>query len=157
MDPALLWILYVAVAAAAIGLMAAAGVWFASKRSSSKAWLLFNEVWVTVQAVVAHAEVHIRPKMKVWLADGKLDPEERKALAAEMLRLAKEALILRLDELKRVFRLTDHGLDLWLSGLIEWAQRALLSGGTPGAPPPTATPPPATPQRAQSFELPPRP
>lgn len=132
-----LWCGLVATGAAAA---AALTWWLAQKAVQSKRWAAVAALSETVQSLVAHVEVHLRPSVRAALADGNLSKDEAVALKAKALQLLKDAALpATLDAARKALLLTAPGLEVYLSGLIERAlstqRAAVLPPAAPGSAP----------------------
>jgi hypothetical protein len=132
--------------------MAIIGSAIRAKAKDSKFGAIVSQLWVMVQAAVAHAEADLRPKLQKALEDGSLSPEEgvelKKAVIDELKIIGAE----QLQGLVKSFGLPEGAINTMLSGLVERAVSLLkvtpvpspLATTSPGeAPAPVA---PASPQ-----------
>lgn len=139
----MLTLLYLAVAALALGALSFGGAYLARRAAESKVWSAFNRAWVVIQAVVSHVEAKVRPRYMLAAADGRITPAERTEIQAEALRLAREALADQLPAIAAAFRLgTPSAVDIFLSGLIERAH-AMTKSAPAAAPSALVVAPPA--------------
>lgn len=103
--------------------------WLREKAATTQAarvGLVFGEL---AQSIVADLEVTLRPKLQVALADGKLTPEEGRALKnSAMGRLTQLA---PLELTRSAHQLFGPLLADWLSGLIERANSARVGSDAP--------------------------
>lgn len=115
---------YIAIAAAVVGLAGVVGYWLSVKAKESKVWAVVNVAYVKLQAIVAHVEVAIRPNVRKALADGRITPEEGAALKAEAIKLFRDAAGTEIEDLKKYLNLGEGALAVFISGLLEKALSA---------------------------------
>lgn len=125
--------LAVGVLSAVVALFGVLGVYLRGRAKESTAWAVVNSLWVLMQTAVAHAERELRPEIAKALADGKLTKEEAQALKAKTLELFKGMAGDRIAELAKLLRLTDSGVGVFLSGLLERAV-TFTKASTPATP-----------------------
>jgi hypothetical protein len=108
------------------------GKWFLEKSKTTTMGRIWLGAWETVQSIVAHIEVTLRPTLQGVLADGKVTAVEASHLKAEALRIAKEAFGDKgLAQIGRYF----GPAEVFLSGLIERALGLQRKAGTLPPPP----------------------
>lgn len=92
---------------------------------------LVDALWLKVETIVRHAEAEIRPMLQQALADGKLSPEEAKAIKSKVLDLVRESAQGEIHELSTRFGFAGAAVETLLSGLVEKAV-GLLGAPVPG-------------------------
>jgi hypothetical protein len=116
----------------ATALMAIIGAAVQAKSKAGKWGTLISQLWVLVQAAVAHAEAELRPQFAKALEDGELTAEEGAALKAEVMRVLRETCAEQLAALVKSFQLPDSAVTTLLSGLVERAVALLAVTPVPG-------------------------
>ena len=111
------------------------------RQAQASKWnLALLRLWELVQSTVAQAEAVTRPTLGRMLADGRLSPEERKQLKAEVLQAVMSALGEQgVKQLQAIFG--TGAVTSYVSGLIERAVRLQRVAGALPPPAPAATPP----------------
>lgn len=102
-----------------------------AKEKDSKLFGALSAATELVQTYVARAEVELRPEFAKALADGRLTPEEGKALKAKVLEILKRDMPAQL--FATLSKALGPALEGWLSGKVEQAvtqQAAVESIGT---------------------------
>lgn len=92
-----------------------------AKAKDGRFGALVSQLWVIVQAAVAHADAELRPKFQKALEDGTLTAEEGAALKAEVLKVLRETAAGQLQALVKSFGLPEGAISVLLSGLVERA------------------------------------
>jgi len=115
---------------------AALGANYLAKRAAtSKTFAVLASFWEVVRSTVAHADVELRPALTAALADGRLSPEEGKALKEAAIKLVRAQLGTGgLAALQNVLKVELPGLETYISGAIERAlyeQKAAVVVGAP--------------------------
>lgn len=117
------------------GVAAYASSYLSKRAATSRAFAALAPFWEVVRSTVAHADAELRPALMTALRDGRLTPEEGKALKAQTIKLVKDQLGTEgLAALQKALRVSIPGLETYISGAIERAlseQKAPVVVGTP--------------------------
>jgi hypothetical protein len=111
--------------------LAVAGSAIRAKAKDGRFGALISQLWVIVQAAVAHAEAELRPKFQKALEDGVLTPEEGAALKAEVMKVLRDTAASQLQALVKSFGLPEGAISTLLSGLVERAVSLLKVSAEP--------------------------